>query len=77
MKAHFLKLQIQPVISQTLYELGTSGLAYSTLHNQYLLIFALWLGVKSKLFSREKNMKKVKKLIFWNSNSTSDFSDST
>ncbi len=40
-KAHFLKLQVQPEISQTLYELGTSGLAYSTRHNQYVLIFAL------------------------------------
>ncbi len=29
-KAHFLELQIQQAISQTLYEVGTSGLAYST-----------------------------------------------
>ncbi len=37
-KAHFLELQVQQVISQNLYELGTSGLAYSTRYNQYLTI---------------------------------------
>ncbi len=37
-KAHFLALEFQQVISQTVYELGTSGLAYSTQYNQYLMI---------------------------------------
>ncbi len=47
------------------YELGTSDLTYSTRYNQYLMIlhYSL-LRVKSKLFSRAEN---VKKLIFWNS----------
>ncbi len=37
-KAHFLELQVQQAISQTLYELGTSWLAYLTRYNQYLTI---------------------------------------
>ncbi len=35
---HFLELQVQQAISQTLYELGTSGLDYSAHHNQYFMI---------------------------------------
>ncbi len=37
-KAHFLELQGQQAISQTLYELGILGLVYSTRYNQYLTI---------------------------------------
>ncbi len=37
-KAYFLELQVQQAISRTLYELGTSGLAYLTRYNQYLTI---------------------------------------
>ncbi len=36
--AYFLELRVQQMISQTLYELGTLGLAYSTSYNQYLTI---------------------------------------
>ncbi len=37
-KAHILELQVQQAISWTLYDLGTSGLAYLTYYNQYLTI---------------------------------------
>ncbi len=37
-KAHLLELQVQQAFSQTLFELGTSGLAYSTRYIQYSLI---------------------------------------
>ncbi len=60
----------------TLCELGTWDLAYSTSCNQYLMIFNYsWLKVKSKLFSRAKNVKKWKSLLFGAPSSTSYFSD--
>ncbi len=37
-KAHFLELQVQQAISETLYELGTLNLANSTCYNQYSMI---------------------------------------
>ncbi len=37
-KTHFLQLQVQQAISQTLYELGILGLAYLTRYNQYVRI---------------------------------------
>ncbi len=37
-KSSFLELQVQQTISQTIYELGTSELAYSTRYNQYMAI---------------------------------------
>ncbi len=75
-KAHFGKLQVRQAISQTLYELGTSGLAYSTHYNQYLMILhCSWLRMKSKLFSWAKNVKKWKDSFFRTPSSTSDFSD--
>ncbi len=37
-KAHFLELQVQKAISETLYELKISGLAYLTRYNLYLTI---------------------------------------
>ncbi len=71
-KLIFLELQVGPAISQTLYELETSGLAYST-HNHYLIILHYpWLGEKSKLFSRVKN---VKRSFFETPTSTDDFLD--
>ncbi len=58
-KAYFLELQVRQEISQTLFELETSGLAYSARYDQYLIILLyLWLKVKSKLFTRVKNVKK-------------------
>ncbi len=68
-EAHFWELQVRQVISQTLYELGTSDLAYSARYNYP------WPRVKSKLFSGVKNVKKWKGLYFGTSSSTSDFSD--
>ncbi len=57
-KLIFGNSQVGPAISLTLYELGTSGLAYSTRYNHYLMILHYpWLGVKSKLFCRVKNVK--------------------
>ncbi len=74
--AHFLELQVQQAISETIYVLETSGLAYSTCYNQYFMILHyLWLRVKSKLFSRVKNVKKGKSSFFEIPSSTSDFSD--
>ncbi len=37
-KVHFLELQVQQAISQTLYEPGTLGFANSNHYNQYLMI---------------------------------------
>ncbi len=75
-KAHFFKLQVQQAISWTLYELGTSDLAYSTRYNQYLMILHyIWLRMKSKLFKRVKNVKKWKSSFFGTPILTSDFSD--
>ncbi len=36
-KAHFWELQVRQAISQTLYDLGTSGLAYS-----FVIIITWW-----------------------------------
>ncbi len=75
-KVHFGELQVRKAISQTLYELGTSGLAYLTHYNQYLMILHYpWLRVKSKLFSRAKNAKSKKLIFVRTPSSTSDFSD--
>ncbi len=56
------------MIFQTLYELGTSGLVYSTCYNQFLMILHHpWFRVNNK------KCKKVKKLIFWKSKLNEDF----
>ncbi len=63
--AHFLELQVQQAISETIYVLETSGLAYLTCCNLYFMILHyLWLRVKSKLFSRVKNVKNGKSSFF-------------
>ncbi len=75
-KVHFLKLQVWQMISQTLYGLGTSSLAYLTHYNQYLMILHYpWLRVKNKPFISMKNMRKWKSSLFETPTSTSDFSD--
>ncbi len=58
-KAHLLELQVRQAISQTLYELETSGMAYSTPYNQCLLHdFTLPMAqAEIKLFRRAKNVK--------------------
>ncbi len=70
-KAHFLELQVGPAIFQTLYELGASRLDYSTRYNHCLkILHHPWLGVKSKLFSWAKNVKKWKRPFFGTLSST-------
>ncbi len=75
-KTHFLELQVSKVISWTLYQPRTSGLAYYTHYNQYLTILHHpWLRVKTKLFSREKIVKKLISSFFGTPSYTSNFSN--
>ncbi len=46
-KLIFGELQVRQAISPTLYEVGTSGLAYSNRYDLYLMILHYpWLGMK-------------------------------